>query len=327
MSDDPSDFFRGKLFSGPMVRASCLPFRLLCLEYGADGVFGPATSCEAILSSHIDSSDPYTLYFGWPDEPHVHFRSDPAETGKLIFQILTNDSDVAVRSVEKVIGFASAIDLNCGCPESFATSKGAGSALMSDPSTVSDVVSALRRNFSVPISVKHRIHGDVNTSIQFAVACQNAGASAVTVHGRLKQQKNAGAVAFDDMKLVFEHLTIAKIGNGGIKSRAEADAMKVATGCDSVMISSAAIKNPSVFADEPLDIIPVARRYVEIAEQHCKDRREWHWLLKTMLGRHRSISRTTCYQELASQKELSAFRTVLFAERPFAPSLSSDSPS
>ena len=200
-----ADFFKGKLFSGPMVRASCLPFRLLCLEYGADGVYGPATSCDAILSSHIDSSDPYTLYFGWPDNPYVHFKSHPLEAGKLVFQILTNDPAKAVQAAEKVIGFASAIDLNCGCPESFATSRGAGSALMNDPQTVSEVVAALTRNYSVPITVKHRIHRDVQQSIQFAVACENAGASAITVHGRLREQKNAGTVAYDDMKLVFQN--------------------------------------------------------------------------------------------------------------------------
>lgn len=312
-----ADFFKGKLFSGPMVRASCLPFRLLCLEYGADGVYGPATSCDAILSSHIDSSDPYTLYFGWPDNPYVHFKSHPLEAGKLVFQILTNDPAKAVQAAEKVIGFASAIDLNCGCPESFATSRGAGSALMNDPQTVSEVVAALTRNYSVPITVKHRIHRDVQQSIQFAVACENAGASAITVHGRLREQKNAGTVAYDDMKLVFDHIHVAKIGNGGVKSRAGAREMMEATGCDSVMISSAAIKNPSVFSEEPKDVITVARRYLEIAEENCRDRREWRWLLTTMLGKYRNITKTEEYQELVGKKDLQSFKDVLFGDDPF----------
>ena len=312
-----ADFFKGKLFSGPMVRASCLPFRLLCLEYGADGVYGPATSCDAILSSHIDSSDPYTLYFGWPDNPYVHFKSHPLEAGKLVFQILTNDPAKAVQAAEKVIGFAAAIDLNCGCPESFATSRGAGSALMNDPQTVSEVVAALTRNYSVPVTVKHRIHRDVQQSIQFAVACENAGASAITVHGRLREQKNAGTVAYDDMKLVFDHIHVAKIGNGGVKSRAGAREMMEATGCDSVMISSAAIKNPSVFSEEPKDVITVARRYLEIAEENCRDRREWRWLLTTMLGKYRNITKTEEYQELVGKKDLQSFKDVLFGDDPF----------
>jgi tRNA-dihydrouridine synthase 2 len=316
--DDHRDFFRRKLFAGPMVKASCLPFRLLCLEYGADGVFGPATSADAILASHIDpTTDPYTLYFGWPDHPHVHFRSHPKEQGKLIFQILTNDPSTAVRATEKVIGFSSAIDLNCGCPESFATSKGAGSALMNDPQKVSEIISALRRNFNVPISVKHRIHRDVQESIQFAIACQNAGASAVTIHGRVKEQKHSGAVAFNDMKLVFDHLDVAKIGNGGIKSREQAVAMMEATGCDSVMISSAALKNPSVFRDEQLDVVSVARRCVDVAEECCGERREWRWLLTTMLGKNHAIAKTAAYQGLISKTEMADFRDVLFSDDPF----------
>lgn len=312
-----AEFFKGKLFAGPMVRASCLPFRLLCLEYGADGVYGPATSCDAILSSHIDCSDPYTLYFGWPDNPYVHFRSHPNESGRLVFQLLTNDPVKAVQAAEKVVGFASALDLNCGCPESFATSRGAGSALMKDPQTVSEVVSALTRNFNIPVSVKHRIHPDINESIQFAIACENAGASAVAVHGRLREQKNAGAVAYNDMKLVFDHLHVAKIGNGGVKTRDGAREMMEATGCDSVMISSAAIKNPSLFSDEPKDVVTVARRYIEIAEENCRDRREWRWLLSTMLGKYRNITKTQTYQELVLKKDLQSFRDVLFSEDPF----------
>ncbi|OHT03173.1 hypothetical protein TRFO_06856 [Tritrichomonas foetus] len=312
-----SDFYKGKFFSGPMVRASCLPFRLQCLEYGADGVFGPATSCESILISHLDENDPYSLYFGWPDKPYIHFKSSPLEKGKLVFQILAHDPSTAIQGTEKVIGFSSAIDLNCGCPESFATSKGNGSALMNDPQTVSDVVKALRRNFNIPISVKHRIHSDINKSIQFAVACENAGASAITIHGRLKEQKNKGDVAYDDMRLVFEHLHVAKIGNGGVKSRKAGREMMEKTGCDSVMISGAALKNPSVFAEEIKDPIEVARRYIEIAEEHCNDRREWRWTLTTMLGKYRYITKNEKYNQMVHLNNLSEFRDILFAENPF----------
>jgi tRNA-dihydrouridine synthase 2 len=312
------DFFRGKLFAGPMVRASCLPFRLQCLEYGADGVFGPATSCESILVSHIDDSDPYTLYFGWPDKPYVHFRSHAKEHGKLIFQILTHDSCTAIRAVEKVVGFASAIDINCGCPESFATSKGNGSALMTEPEKVAEIISSLKRNFDIPISVKHRIHDSVEKSVHFALACEKAGCSAVTIHGRQKEQKNTGNVAYNDMKLIFEHLSVAKIGNGRVKSRQSAKEMIDATGCDSVMICSGAIKNPSVFREEELNVIDAARRYIEIAEEcGCQDKREWRWLLSTMLGQYRWITKTEMYRNLVLKKELRDFREVLFGPVPF----------
>jgi tRNA-dihydrouridine synthase len=230
---------------------------------------------------------------------------------------LTNDPSTAVRAVEKVVHFSAAIDLNCGCPESFATTRGAGSALMNDPQTVTEIVTALRRNFNVPVSVKHRIHKDVQKSIQFAVACQNSGASAVTIHGRLKEQKNTGEVAFNDMKLVFDHLTVAKIGNGGIKSREEAALMMKATGCDSVMISSAALKNPSVFRAEPLDVVTVAKRCVDIAQECCGERREWRWLLNTMLGKNHAIAKTAAYQALTTKSDLADFRTELYADHPF----------
>ena len=307
MLGDPSDFYRGKIFAGPMVRASNLPFRLMCLENGADGVYGPATSVDSILASHYDENeDPYTMYFGWPKNPHVHFHTDPKEKGKLIFQILTNDASKAVQAASVVVKFADAIDLNCGCPESFATSRGTGSSLMSEPEIVADVVSALRRNYNVPISVKHRIHHNIEESIQFAVACENAGASAIAVHGRLKEQKNKGSVAYDNMKHVFDHLHVAKIGNGGVKNREMAKEMMEKTGCESVIISSAALKNPTIFSGHPeTDPVKLARRYLEIAKQYgCSDRHEYRWSVNTMLGKYRHITRSPDYEPFTHLEDL-----------------------
>ena len=314
-STDPVEFYKGKLFAGPMVRASNLPFRLMCLENGADGVYGPATSCDSILASHYDKSEnPYVMYFGWPDHPHVHFHTAPEEEGKLVFQLLANDPNKAVEAAKIVAQFADAIDLNCGCPESFATSRNTGSALMKEPELVASVVSALRRNFSLPISVKHRIHTNIEESIQFAVACQNAGASAIAVHGRLKEQKNKGNVAYDDMKLVFDHINVAKIGNGGVKNRQMAQEMMEKTGCDSVIISSEALKNPTIFSKTYVEKNPLllARRYIDIAIEHgCDDRHEWSWHVSTMLGKYRHVTKSPDYEPLTRIKDLHEMKTFL----------------
>ena len=313
-----TDFYKGKLFAGPMVRASCLPFRLTCLEYGADGVYGPATSCDSILISHIDENDNRKLYFGWPDDPHIHFHSVEKEKGKLIFQILTHNSNQAIQAVEKIIPFVDAIDLNCGCPEGFATNKGNGSALMNDPQTVSEIISALTRNFNIPISVKHRIHYNIEDSIQFAVACQNAGASGIAVHGRLKEQKHKGNVAFENMKLVFDHIHVAKIGNGGIKNKKMAFEMMEKTGCDSVIISGAAIKNPSCFSNEIKDPLTVVKRYLEIAkENNCIDRREWRWLINAMIGKYRQYTKTPEYEKMCKYEKLEEYENFFKNDNPF----------
>ena len=316
-----SDFYRGKLFSGPMVKASCEPFRLLCLEYGADGAYGPAVSADAILNSHLDPSQPRTLFFGTPEKQYVHFRAAPEEQGKLVFQLLTNDPSKAVEAAQKVIGFVDALDLNCGCPESFATSRGAGSALMYHPQTVSEVIKALRRNFNLPISVKHRLLPNIEQSIQFAVACEQAGASAVAVHGRLKEQKHSGSVAYNDMKIVFDNLSVAKIGNGGVKSREGAQKMMEETGCESVIISSAALKNPSIFRKEGiLDPVIVLRRYMEIAKNVCMDgydRREWKYIPLTMIGKYKQYTRSPTYKILNEINDFNEFKAIIDQPDPF----------
>jgi len=318
MTSDYSNFYKGKIFAGPMVRASCLPFRLTCLDYGADGVYGPATSCDSILSSHIEENNPRRLLFGTPSSSYVHFHSVERESGKLVFQILAHDSNKAIQAVNVVSSFADAIDLNCGCPESFATSKGDGSALMNDPQTVSEIISSLKRNFSIPISVKHRIHSKIEHSIQFAVACQNAGASAIAVHGRLKEQKHKGSVAYDDMKLVFEHINVAKIGNGGVKNRKMANEMIEKTGCDSIIISGAAIKNPSCFSNEMQDPITVARKIlINARENGCYDRREWRWIVNAMIGKHRLYTKSPEYERMSKMETLDEFDEFFAQENPF----------
>lgn len=304
---DNKDFYSGKLFAGPMVRASNLPFRIMCCKYGADAAYGPATSAESILISHYDrDTDPYKLWFGWNDDPHIHFHSDPSEKGRLIFQLLANDPTKALEAAKVVLNFSDAIDLNCGCPESFATDRNTGSALMNSPEVVSDIVSTLRRNLNCPISVKHRIHGDIEKSIQFAVACQNAGVDAIAVHGRVKDQRNKGSVNYDDMKIVFDHIDVVKIGNGGVKNLDMAAEMMEKTGCSSVIISSAALKNPTVFSMNPeKNPLMLAREYLDIAKKYsCTDRREWKWSLSTMLGKYRNVTKSPNYELLGKIEDL-----------------------
>lgn len=326
MSEDIRDFYKNKIFAGPMVRASNLPFRLMCLENGADACYGPATSCDSILISHMEENDPYKLWFGWPDNPHIHIHSSPKEKGKFIFQILSSDPVKAVKAAEVVLKFSDAIDLNCGCPENFATSRGTGSAMMNDPQLVTEIISALRSNYSCPISVKHRILPDIEKSIQFAVACQNAGATAVAVHGRLKDQRNKGSVAYDDMRIVFDNLSVTKIGNGGVKNLDMAQKMKEETGCDSVIISSAALKNPTIFSQRPeKNPLITTRRYLEIAaENDCYDRHEWRWSASNMLGKYRHVTKNPDYELFGKIEELNEARAFLARDGVFPMPASED---
>ena len=312
------DFYKGKIFAGPMVKASCLPFRLECLEYGADGVYGPAISADAILASHRSEKDPRTLYFGTPEDEYVHFRTDPRENGKLVFQILTNDPGKAVKAVSMVYDMIDAIDINCGCPKDFAVGKGAGTELMNSPQTVTEIIKALRSNFDKPISVKHRITHSIDASIQFAVGCEKAGADGIALHGRYKEQHHKGTVELDAMKTVFEHVNCAKLGNGGVKSLEDAKRMMAATKCDSVIISSAALANPSVFSEHPVPPKDAALKFISIARDVCDNSKEWRWTLTSILGKHPEFSKRPAFSNVFKFTTFEQFEEQLNSDTPFA---------
>ena len=122
------------------------------------------------------------------------------------------------------------------------------------------------------------------------------------------------------MKLVFDHINVTKIGNGGVKSRQMAQEMMEKTGCESVIISSAALKNPTVFSKTHVEKNPLllARRYIDIAIEHgCSDKHEWSWHVTTMLGKYRHVTRSPDYEPMTRIKDLQEMHDFLYRDGIF----------
>ena len=207
----------------------------------------------------------------------------------MVLQVVSNDSANAIKAFQVLEDVAVGVDLNCGCPESFACHRGGGSAI--ELETAVDIVKGLSRNTNKPVSVKFRIFQEDEQTIQFAKAIENAGASAITVHGRYKEQKHQGDVHYDKMKLVFEHVNCCKIGNGGVASKDDAIAMREKTGCSAVMIASAALKNPSVFGNEMVKEIEVLAEMSKIGKLHHLDFSECKFTMQQVVQSVRSLSK------------------------------------
>ncbi|OHS99753.1 dihydrouridine synthase [Tritrichomonas foetus] len=315
------EFFKGKFFAGPMMKVSNLPFRLMCLENGADGVFGPAINCEMLLASNIKDD---IFYLGNPSKNEILFRTSPEERGKLIFQLFANDSSKAVEAVRKIYQYASAVDINCGCPSNFATSKGQGNAMFETPELMHDIVSKLRGNFpNFPVSVKFRINENLEKSIQFAKVCELSGASAITLHGRLAENRHKGEVKYDEMKIVFGEVNgqIGKIGNGGITSREEGIQLMEKIKCDSVMISSAALRNPKLFSNHFIqnncDVIQNARDFIQICQKLNCPMNEFRFYLLEMLNKYSGVSSCVGFRRLNNAKSLQAISDILNDDQYF----------
>lgn len=283
--------YTNTLIAGPMVRGSSHIFRVSCLNYGADVVFSPGLVDLALISANRKVENDHVIL---TSDSNGHeseiFRTCETEKGKLVLQIVSNDSANAIKAYEKLAGEVVGVDLNCGCPENFAVHRETGSAIQLE--TAVDIVKGLSRNTTKPVSVKFRIFPEDEKSIQFAQAVESAGASAITVHGRLKEQKHKGDVNYEKMKLVFDHVKCCKIGNGGVGSREEAQKMKIETGCNAVMISSAALLNPSVFNSEIRPEVDVLAEMAKVGKQHHIEFKSCKWSLQQVIQSKKSISKS-----------------------------------
>ena len=139
------------------------------------------------------------------------------------------------------------IDINMGCPvPKVAIKNGAGSALLKDLNKVRDIVLSVVNSVNIPVTVKIRKGWDANNivAVEMAKICEEAGASAITIHGRTRSEFYSGNADWDIIKQVKEAVSIPVIGNGDVKSGYDARRMIDETGCDAVMIGRACLGNP-----------------------------------------------------------------------------------
>ena len=226
------------LILGPMAGVTDKPFRVLCHEKGASLVCMEMVSANAIRYRNKKTEDFVDISPGEHPVSMQLFGPDPYTIALAADYLSDRPFDV--------------LDLNMGCPMPKIVKNGEGCALMRDPVNAAAIVRAAVKATDRPVTVKIRAGFNENeiNAPEFARYLEDAGASAIAVHGRTREQYYTGKADWDVIRRVKEAVSIPVIGNGDVKSREEAYSRMEETGCDGIMIGRAAQGNPWIFSGE-----------------------------------------------------------------------------
>lgn len=262
-----SEIFKNTpLALAPMAGVTDAAFRAVCRENGADITYTEMVSSRALVFQ--DSKTKTLLHRNDGESPFA-------------VQLFGNDPEVMRKAAEIALSRTGAdfIDINMGCPTPKIVSNGDGSALMRSPSLAAEIVREMKRGIDVPVTVKFRKGwdgGSVN-AVEFAKRLEDAGADALTIHGRTRVAMYSGRADWDIIREVVDAVNIPVIANGDVFEAEDAVKIRKRTGAAGIMIGRASFGNPWIFAQcraaldgREIPSLPSLSSRLELAERQIR---------------------------------------------------------
>lgn len=224
------------VFLAPMAGITDLAYRSIAKEFGVGLTYSEMISAKG-------------MYYN--DEKTKMLMKKANNEEPFAVQIFGSDADIMAEVAEKISESADIIDINMGCPAPKVVKNGDGSKLMLNTELIDEITQKVVKKSKVPVTLKIRKGWDKEhiNAIEIAKIAEKNGISAITIHGRTKEEFYSGVADWEIIKMVKEAVNIPVIGNGDIVSIESAEKIFKETNCDGIMIGRASLGNPWIFKE------------------------------------------------------------------------------